>query len=110
MLRSSRRTCETRLLNCLPRLTSADPPAVISHLLSCLSKCMHCSALSHHFEADGGCGTVEAERECVADDDLAGTSSCRSGGNRRKLSAAIALIAAPAVSFLDEPSSGMVRP
>ena len=30
-----------------------------------------------------------------------------SGGNKRKLSAAIALVAAPAVSFLDEPSSGM---
>ena len=30
-----------------------------------------------------------------------------SGGNRRKLSAAIALVARPAVSFLDEPSSGM---
>ena len=30
-----------------------------------------------------------------------------SGGNRRKLSAAIALVAAPRVSFLDEPSSGM---
>ena len=30
-----------------------------------------------------------------------------SGGNKRKLSAAIALVAAPVVSFLDEPSSGM---
>lgn len=30
-----------------------------------------------------------------------------SGGNRRKLSAAIALVARPKVSFLDEPSSGM---
>eukprot|EP01043_Picozoa_sp_COSAG02_P005726 COSAG02_NODE_157_length_32999_cov_31.863647_10_plen_120_part_00 len=33
-------------------------------------------------------------------------SSELSGGNRRKLSAAIALVAQPKVSFLDEPSSG----
>jgi ABC-type multidrug transport system ATPase subunit len=33
-------------------------------------------------------------------------SSDLSGGNRRKLSAAIALVAQPKVSFLDEPSSG----
>ena len=32
-----------------------------------------------------------------------------SGGNKRKLSLAIALIGAPKVLFLDEPSSGMVR-
>ena len=30
-----------------------------------------------------------------------------SGGNKRKLSLAIALLGSPAVVFLDEPSSGM---
>ena len=33
-----------------------------------------------------------------------------SGGNKRKLSLAIALIGTPKVLFLDEPSSGMVQP
>jgi len=34
-------------------------------------------------------------------------SWCCSGGNRRKLSTAIALIAKPDIVFLDEPTTGM---
>ena len=62
-------------------------------------------------------GIPEAEIASVVDSHLrnlglkvfenkrAGTLS---GGNRRKLSVAIALIAEPPIVFLDEPSTGMV--
>ena len=38
---------------------------------------------------------------------MGGTMQCFSGGNKRKLSTAIALIGEPSLIFLDEPTTGM---
>lgn len=40
-------------------------------------------------------------------DNMSHSSNIHSGGNKRKLSAGMALIGGPPVIFLDEPSTGM---